>query len=144
MLRLLTIFVVLMISFRSFRAFQSRCGGMHRLSSRLLSTEALSADPVDFLTVPTDGGLHFGDYSTINSAAKVEGRRYIDVKTLGTDVGPAEGDLVWIRGRLSNVRAKGNSCFTVIRSNSFYTVQALHFKDKEQADLSKSMINKSI
>lgn len=145
LLLLVKLVLLVMISIASVKAFfssASRFRGStihHRASSRLLSSE-VSADPVDFLTVPTDGSLHFGDYTTINSAAKVTERRYIDVRTLGTNEGPAEGDLVWIRGRLSNVRAKGNSCFTVIRSNSFYTVQALHFKDKEQADLSKSMI----
>ena len=48
--------------------------------------------------------------------------------------------MVWIRGRVNSVRAKGNSCFVVIRSGSFYTVQGLHFKDKENVDISKSMI----
>ena len=47
---------------------------------------------------------------------------------------------MWLRGRVSSVRAKGNTCFIVLRSNSFYTVQACHFKDKTNPDPSKALI----
>merc|ERR1719223_1273125 len=52
---------------------------------------------------------------------------------------PAESK-VWLRGRLSSIRVKGGSCFLVLRQNSFDTVQALFFKDKEDPEGSKKMI----
>lgn len=38
------------------------------------------------------------------------------------------------------ITGKGNACFIVIRSEGFNTVQACHFKDKEQSELSKQLI----
>ena len=113
-----------------------------RYNSRLMCTSTEQEFPiVDYHSIATEvnSEIQFGDYGTIQSN-KRSGRKYIDVKDLGTENGPKEGDTVWIRGRVTSVRAKGNSCFIVIRSGSFYTVQALHFKDKENAEVSKSMI----
>ena len=63
---------------------------------------------------------------------------YTDVKKLSVD--DTIDNIVWIRGRVNSVRAKGNACFTVIRSEAFYTVQACHFKDKANPEASKSLI----
>ena len=41
---------------------------------------------------------------------------------------------------MSSVRVKGNACFLVLRCGSFYTTQAVHFKDKDDADNSKDLI----
>jgi len=119
-------------------------------SQRSFSLSASVAEPnqaadmltsIDFFSVKDDDGqIQFGDYNTIASQTESP-RPYADVKTLGTAEGSAkEGDIVWIRGRVTSVRAKGNACFMVIRSNAFYTIQALHFKDKTNPDPSKAMI----
>lgn len=117
-------------------------GSALRPSMRLMCTDTTTEYPmVDYFSISAEGNadIEYGDYGTIQSNAKL-GRKYVNVKDLGTANGPKEGETVWIRGRVNSVRAKGNSCFVVIRAGSFYTVQALHFKDKENADLSKSMI----
>ena len=51
------------------------------------------------------------------------------------------GSKVWLRGRLHSIRVKGGSCFLVLRQNSFHTVQACYFKDKEDPEGSKKMLN---
>jgi aspartyl-tRNA synthetase len=86
-----------------------------------------------------DNKLQFGDYRVIASQSQTH-RQFVDAKTLGCDDGPKVGELVWLRGRVASVRGKGNACFIVIRSDTFYTVQACHFKDKETPDDSKSLI----
>lgn len=53
---------------------------------------------------------------------------------------PKVDEDIWIRGRVSSVRAKGNTCFLVIRADGFYTLQACHFKDKQFPEPSKAMI----
>lgn len=47
------------------------------------------------------------------------------VKTLGAEGGPAAGEEVWVRARVAGVRAKGGSCFLVLRDvqSAFHTVQ---------------------
>jgi len=94
---------------------------------------------INYFDVLTNSDIDFGDYKTIASDGITE-RKFSQVNLLGTENGPAIGDYVWLRGRINSVRAKGNACFLVIRSNSFYTVQALHFKDKENPDVSKRLI----
>lgn len=49
-------------------------------------------------------------------------------------------DTVWLRGRLQSIRVKGGSCFLVLRQDSFDTVQACYFKDKEDPENSTKMI----
>lgn len=44
---------------------------------------------------------------------------------------------VWIRGRVHQVRGKGGSAFLVVRQDTVSTVQAVHFKDKANAEDSK-------
>jgi len=81
------------------------------------------------LSPDDSSSIAFGDYTSIASQAH-SGRVFVDVKTLGTPEGPKEGQVVWLRGRVNTVRAKGNTCFVVVRSGSFYTLQACHFKEK--------------
>lgn len=88
----------------------------------------------------SDRRLHFGDYGIIASQSPVV-RTYTEVRDIGKDAtGPVIGETVWIRGRVSSVRAKGNACFMVIRSGAFYTIQACHFKEKEDVEQSKAML----
>jgi aspartyl/asparaginyl-tRNA synthetase len=92
-----------------------------------------------FADTTEKGKIAFGDYSLIASQHEDKVKTITDIKQIGKEGGPAFGDLVHIRGRVSSVRAKGNACFMVLRS-TFYTVQACHFKDKENPDDSKSLI----
>jgi aspartyl-tRNA synthetase len=113
-----------------------------------ISTRLFAAAPevspvstsVDYYSVDSnDSKLAFGDYNTIASNGQT-GRTFTPTSMLGKEGGPKEGDVVWIRGRVSSVRAKGNACFMVVRSDSFYTVQACHFKDKANPEDSKALI----
>ena len=88
---------------------------------------------------PLDQSIAFGDFSLIASQAET-GRDFVDVEKFGSEDGPKDGDVVWIRGRVSSVRAKGGAVFVVLRSGSFYTLQVCHFKDKNDPDESKKMI----
>jgi hypothetical protein len=81
---------------------------------------------VNYFDVDSLNGLYqCGDYNLIASQNQVH-RKFTDVKTLGSDIGPTIGDNIWIRGRLSSIRVKGNACFLVIRSGSFYTIQVIY------------------
>lgn len=99
---------------------------------------------VDYFSVDqTDGKIQCGDYSLIASQGGSSKRSFVDVSKLGvssTDNPIALNSKVWLRGRLSAVRAKGNACFLVVRSGSFYTIQCCHFKNKEQPEISKELI----
>ena len=118
-------------------------------SASLLSRRYMSSDTVElnisaernknYFDVVSNNDIDFGDYKTIASD-RIINRQFNQVNLLGKENGPAIGDFVWLRGRINSVRAKGNACFLVLRSKSFYTVQALHFKDKENPDISKSLI----
>lgn len=77
-----------------------------------------------------------GDYSLTRSEHET-GRVFSSVKDLGTLVGAAVGEEVWIRGRVHQVRGKGGSAFLVVRQDTESTVQAVHFKDKENPEDSK-------
>jgi nondiscriminating aspartyl-tRNA synthetase len=50
------------------------------------------------------------------------------------------GSTVWLRGRLHSIRSKGGSCFLVLRQDSFHTVQACYFKDKNDPEASQKMM----
>lgn len=110
-------------------------------SARFSSTSAgEEIKKINYFEVDSsDMSIQFGDYDLIASQAQPQ-RTFVNVDELGKPNGPAIGDTVWIRGRLSSVRAKGNACFIVVRWNSFSTVQACHFKDKASPDISKAMI----
>eukprot|EP00526_Cylindrotheca_closterium_P001327 CAMPEP_0113602576 /NCGR_PEP_ID=MMETSP0017_2-20120614/830_1 /TAXON_ID=2856 /ORGANISM="Cylindrotheca closterium" /LENGTH=555 /DNA_ID=CAMNT_0000510933 /DNA_START=218 /DNA_END=1885 /DNA_ORIENTATION=+ /assembly_acc=CAM_ASM_000147 len=79
----------------------------------------------------------FGDMTRTMSRSRT-GREFALVDELETKYKP--GDKVWLRGRLDSIRVKGGSCFLVLRQDSFNTVQACFFKDKENPEFSKKMI----
>jgi len=84
----------------------------------------------------------FGDDGILMSeASELESpRSYVPVRSLGAEGSPAIGEEVWVRGRLTRLRAKGNQCFLVIRAGGFFTVQACFFKDKATPRQSKEML----
>jgi aspartyl/asparaginyl-tRNA synthetase len=79
----------------------------------------------------------FGDMVRIMSRSRT-GREFAKVEDLGVKHQP--GETVWLRGRLQSIRVKGGSCFLVLRQDSFNTVQAVFFKDKENPEFSQKMI----
>ena len=98
------------------------------------------ADTVDYYKLdPTDNSIAYGDFSLMASQSET-GRKFTSVAELDNDEVVTCGKCVWIRGRVSSVRMKGNAMFLVIRSGSFHTVQACHFKDKSDAINSKKMM----
>lgn len=77
-----------------------------------------------------------GNYTRIMSQAQLH-RDFQEMDQLSAhDAGKA----VWIRARVQNIRAKGNSCFIVLRQGPFSTMQACYFKDKSDPDRSKAML----
>lgn len=107
-------------------------------SSVTSSSNSLSAPRIDYYAYKTDSDdLEFGDYILLASQEEGVTRPYVSVDQLDESY---IGKKVWIRGRVSNVRAKGNAFFLIIRGGSFFTVQSCHFKDKAHADLSKKFI----
>jgi aspartyl-tRNA synthetase len=107
-------------------------------SSATSSSNSLSAPRIDYYAYKTDSDdLEFGDYNSLASQEEGVTRPYVSVDQLDESYIDKK---VWIRGRVSNVRAKGNACFLIIRGGSFFTVQSCHFKDKAHAELSKKFI----
>lgn len=85
-------------------------------------------------------GIDFGEYHLIASQG-FESRTFTPINALGTTSGPAIGSKVWLRGRVTSLRAKGNACFLVLRDSPFATVQACHFKVKgDEANVSKQLL----
>lgn len=82
-----------------------------------------------------------GDYEVLQSRG-LTGRAWVDMSKLGADGGAQAGEEVWMRARVVNVRAKGGSCFLVLRdmASPSTTVQACHFKTTEDPEGSKMMI----
>lgn len=78
-----------------------------------------------------------GDMARIMSRSST-GREFANVSSLEQQ--HQAGDTVWLSGRLQSIRVKGGSCFLVLRQNSFDTVQAVYFKDKENPEESQKMI----
>lgn len=110
------------------------------MSTSPVESATPSPTSTDYYGIPEGNtDVAFGDFATIASQSH-SGRVFTTAKSLGTPDGAKPGDVVWLRGRVSTVRAKGNTCFLVLRCDSFYTVQACHFKDKEQPDASKALI----
>ena len=100
-----------------------------------------SRNIVNYFQVNDDDVIESGDYALINSEGAT-GRKFADVASLSqqSSSGYQVGDRVWLRGRVANVRAKGNVCFIVLRSNVFHTIQLTHFKDKDNQAASKQLI----
>jgi len=73
--------------------------------------------------VPVDSlEAEFGDLVLINSSYKTE-RKWVDIKEIDE---PLKDEMVWIRARVHNIRAKGKSAFIVLR-RGLHTVQACAF-----------------
>mmetsp|Transcript_19859 Transcript_19859/g.28397 ORF Transcript_19859/g.28397 Transcript_19859/m.28397 type:complete len:584 (-) Transcript_19859:2172-3923(-) len=148
---------------RNFNSFassslRSQCkrNGHNRFTLRMINneskTESMKVEvnneaKIDYYSgVSSDGTIQFGDYSLIASQTHSD-RSFHNIAELSQQPSegsnsPKLGDAVWIRGRVTSVRAKGNVCFAVIRSGTFpfHTVQVCHFKDKTQPDESKKLI----
>jgi aspartyl/asparaginyl-tRNA synthetase len=101
-------------------------------------------DDVNFLSIDeVDSYPAMGDMTTVMSRSRT-GRDFVTVADMEKGEEAATynpSDSVWIRGRLSSIRVKGGSCFLVVRQDSFHTVQACFFKDKEDPEGSKKMLN---
>ena len=115
-----------------------------QLSCRFLSGESVdnddTANVVDYYKLdPTDDSISYGDFSLMASQSET-GRQFTLVSELENNGTVTCGESVWIRGRVSSVRMKGNAMFIIIRSGSFHTVQACHFTDKSDAVNSKKMM----
>lgn len=83
-----------------------------------------------------------GDMSVVMSRSR-SGRDFVRVSDIGGSDDVAKygpGARVWLRGRLNSIRVKGGSCFLVVRQNSFDTIQACFFKDKENPEQSAKVI----
>ena len=100
-------------------------------------------DPVTYLDVAEEAGYApLGDMATVMSRAR-SGRAFASVRDVGgPDAGARHGpgSTVWLRGRVQSLRAKGGSCFLVLRQDAFDTVQAVFFKDKADPDGSAAML----
>ncbi|KAL7574237.1 hypothetical protein ACA910_012492 [Epithemia clementina (nom. ined.)] len=79
---------------------------------------------------------NMGDLTRVMSKSRT-GRPFLKVSDLQNK---KAGDTVWLRGRLNSLRPTGGSCFLVLRQDSFHTVQACYFKDKEDPEGSKKML----
>lgn len=93
-------------------------------------------DKVIYLSVDDEPAAKVGDFETVMSRSRT-GREFAKVKDI-SNMEP--GSKVCLRGRLNSIRVKGGSCFLVLRQDSFETVQALFFKNKDDPEGSKQMI----
>lgn len=97
-------------------------------------------DDVTYLSFDEqDTYAKMGDMTRVMSRSRT-GRTFASVKDLEDGEQHPPGSKVWLRGRLHSIRVKGGSCFLVLRQGSYHTVQALFFKDKEDPEGSKKMI----
>ena len=80
-----------------------------------------------------------GDFARVMSRSQT-GREFSKVADLGKGGAHKPGENVWLRGRLHSIRVKGGSCFLVLRQDSFHTVQATFFKNKDEPEMSQKMI----
>ncbi|KAL3922705.1 MAG: hypothetical protein SGILL_002061 [Bacillariaceae sp.] len=107
-------------------------------AERLAREEAERIQDVTYLSYEDqDKYEKFGDMTRIMSRSRT-GREFVKVSDL--EEKHKAGDIVWLRGRLHSIRVKGGSCFLVLRQDSFHTVQAVFFKDKENPEFSQKMI----
>lgn len=99
-------------------------------------------DDVTYLSVSEeDSYAPYGDMNMVMSRSR-SGRDFVNVNDIGgsDDAKFGPGSKVWLRGRLNSIRVKGGSSFLVLRQNSFETIQACFFKDKENPEQSAKMI----
>ena len=85
----------------------------------------------------------FTDIGVLMSTATAEEQRrvYAPIRDLGTPNYLPTGEEVWVRGRLSKVRAAASNCFLVLRAQGQFSVQAVFFKDKTTPAQSKAMLS---
>jgi len=96
-------------------------------------------DPVTYLDVKEQSNYEpYGDYTTVMSRSRSD-RSFQSISDLN-EATQEGGEGIWLRGRLDSIRVKGGSCFLVLRQNSYNTLQALFFKDKEQPEFSQKML----
>ncbi len=81
----------------------------------------------------------YGDMNRIMSRS-ITNRPFTKVNDLDNEALYPANSKIWLRGRLHSIRVKGGSCFLVLRQDSFHTVQACYFKDKNDPEGSKKMI----
>lgn len=110
-------------------------------AERLAQEEAERIRDVVYLSVgEQDSYAPVGDMARIQSRSRT-GRNFVNVADLASSSSTHEpGARVWLRGRLHSIRVKGGSCFLVLRQDSFHTLQACYFKDKENPEASQKMI----
>ena len=104
--------------------------------------EANRINEVTYLSISEQDSYEpMGDMSIVMSRSR-SGRVFVNVCDIGdsTDAKHRPGSTVWLRGRVNSIRVKGGSCFLVLRQNSFDTIQACFFKDKENPEQSAKMI----
>lgn len=96
---------------------------------------------VTYLSVEDQSSYEkMGDMTLVMSRSRTH-RKFAKVADLENKDVHSEGSNVWLRGRLHSIRVKGGSCFLVLRQNAFHTVQACFFKDNQDPEGSKKMIN---
>ncbi|KAJ8614211.1 hypothetical protein CTAYLR_001115 [Chrysophaeum taylorii] len=119
-------------------AFMMAWRGGRRAVLMSTTSSFVAEGPVEFSAV---GDARVGEYAVPMSQSRGT-RRYAGVESLGTRATPAPQEDVWVRGRVATIRAKGNSCFIVVRSlgDPTETVQACYFKDKQDRERSTEMI----
>lgn len=76
--------------------------------------------------VATPDAANYGLLKLNNSAYKTD-RKFIEIGTVGEEL---VGQSVWVRGRVHNIRDKGNSVFIVFR-RGVYTIQGSLFKSEK-------------
>lgn len=106
------------------------------LEATLAAEAASDAVPISHLALDDPNVPAFGDYATVMSQGK-SGREFVSVSDLKVASDPEAA--VWLRGRVHTVRAKGSSCFMVLRQGTFETVQVVLFKEKG-SEASKRML----
>ena len=105
-------------------------------------TEVMPGSEVGGKTEEPVAPYSFRDLGVLMSAATPEEQRriYSPIRQLGEADGIGAGGAVWVRGRVSRLRAGASNCFLVLRSQGQYTVQAVFFKDKATPTQSKAML----
>lgn len=111
-----------------------------KAAAALEKEKAERIEEVTYLSVAEqDSYPSMGDYAMTMSRSRT-GRDFCKVADIGADNTHKPGDSLWLRGRLHSIRVKGGSCFLVLRQDSFHTVQATFFKNKDDPETSQKMI----
>jgi len=110
-----------------------------KAAKKAAEEKALEIKEVNYLSEDEEDTYEkMGDYSTIMSRSQTS-RQFLDISSITSSSLDNNKD-VWIRGRVHSIRIKGGSCFLVLRQNSYDTIQATFFKQKDDAEYSQKMI----